>query len=88
MTTDTLFDMASMTKVMVTAPSIMLLAEEGILRLEDKVKRYLSNFTGGGKDGYLSASSLNSLSKVLRRWISIVQNSGPDTRKRSKSSAK
>ena len=49
MTTDTIFDMASMTKVMVTAPSIMLLAEEGILRLEDKVKRYLPNFTGGGR---------------------------------------
>jgi CubicO group peptidase (beta-lactamase class C family) len=46
MTTDTIFDMASMTKVMVTAPSIMLLAEEGILRLDDKVKRYLPNFTG------------------------------------------
>ena len=51
MTTDTIFDMASMTKVMATAPSIMLLAERGVLRLDDKVKRYLPNFTGGGKDG-------------------------------------
>jgi CubicO group peptidase (beta-lactamase class C family) len=51
MTTDTIFDMASMTKVMATAPSIMLLAEKGVLRLDDKVKRYLPNFTGGGKDG-------------------------------------
>jgi CubicO group peptidase (beta-lactamase class C family) len=51
MTTDTIFDMASMTKVMATAPSIMLLAEKGVLRLDDKVKRYLPEFTGGGKDG-------------------------------------
>jgi CubicO group peptidase (beta-lactamase class C family) len=50
MTTDTIFDMASMTKVMATAPSVMLLAERGILRLDDRVKRYLPKFTGGGKD--------------------------------------
>lgn len=50
MTQDTIFDVASMTKVMATAPSIMLLAERGILRLDDRVKRYLPDFTGGGKD--------------------------------------
>lgn len=50
MTTDTIFDMASMTKVMATAPSVMLLAERGVLRLDDRVKRYLPDFTGGGKD--------------------------------------
>ncbi len=50
MTTDTLFDMASMTKVMATAPSILLLAERGAVRLDDKVKRYLPKFVGGGKD--------------------------------------
>jgi CubicO group peptidase (beta-lactamase class C family) len=51
MTNDTIFDIASLTKVIATAPSIMLLVENGTLRLEDKVKRYLPNFTGGGKDG-------------------------------------
>jgi len=51
MTLDTIFDMSSLTKVMATAPSIMLLVESGALRLEDKVKRYLPNFAGGGKDG-------------------------------------
>lgn len=50
MSTDTIFDMASLTKVMATAPSVMLLVESGQLRLEDKVKRYLPKFTGGGKD--------------------------------------
>jgi CubicO group peptidase (beta-lactamase class C family) len=50
MTTDTIFDMASLTKVLATAPSIMLLVERGAVRLDDRVKRYLPSFTGGGKD--------------------------------------
>jgi CubicO group peptidase (beta-lactamase class C family) len=50
MTLDTIFDMASLTKVVATSPSIMLLVEQGRLRLDDKVKRYLPKFTGGGKD--------------------------------------
>jgi CubicO group peptidase (beta-lactamase class C family) len=50
MPADTLFDMASMTKVMATTPSIMVLVENGSIRLGDKVKRYLPKFTGGGKD--------------------------------------
>jgi CubicO group peptidase (beta-lactamase class C family) len=50
MTTDTIFDVASLTKVMATAPSVMMLVENGTLRLDDKVKRYLPGFAGGGKD--------------------------------------
>ncbi len=50
MTLDTIFDIASLTKVMATAPSIMLLVENGSLRLDDKVKRYLPDFSGGGKE--------------------------------------
>jgi CubicO group peptidase (beta-lactamase class C family) len=50
MTVDTIFDVASLTKVMATAPSVMMLVENGTLRLDDKVKRYLPGFAGGGKD--------------------------------------
>jgi CubicO group peptidase (beta-lactamase class C family) len=50
MTTDTIFDMASLTKVLATAPAIILLVERGAIRLDDRVKRYLPQFTGGGKD--------------------------------------
>jgi CubicO group peptidase (beta-lactamase class C family) len=50
MTTDTIFDVASLTKVMATTPAIMLLVERGLVRLEDKVKRYLPEFAGWGKD--------------------------------------
>ena len=50
MTVDTIFDLASLTKVIATTPSIMLLVEKGSLRLREKVHRYLPNFKGGGKD--------------------------------------
>ncbi len=50
MTRDTIFDVSSLTKVMTTTPSVMMLVENGLLRLGDRVSRYLPRFTGGGKD--------------------------------------
>lgn len=41
---DTIFDCASLTKVMVTAPAIMILAEEGKVRLNDRIQVYLPDF--------------------------------------------
>lgn len=49
MTTDTVFDMASITKPVATATSIMILWEQGKLRLEDKVANYLPDFAQNGK---------------------------------------
>ena len=50
MATDTLFDMASITKPMATATSIMLLIERGQLRLTDKVASILPDFAVNGKE--------------------------------------
>ncbi|NVO00111.1 MAG: beta-lactamase family protein [Geobacteraceae bacterium] len=50
MTVDTLFDLASLTKVIATTPSILKLAEEGKLSLVDPVKKLLPEFEGKGKD--------------------------------------
>lgn len=50
MTRDTIFDVSSLTKVMATTPSVMMLVENGLLRLGDRVHRYLPDFKGGGKD--------------------------------------
>jgi uncharacterized protein YbbC (DUF1343 family) len=44
MTMDTLFDIASLTKVVATTPSIMLLIEQGRIRLKDRVSYYVPNF--------------------------------------------
>jgi uncharacterized protein YbbC (DUF1343 family)/CubicO group peptidase (beta-lactamase class C family) len=43
MTEDTIFDAASLTKVIATTPAIMLLIERGRLRLDDPVSRYVTN---------------------------------------------
>lgn len=50
MTIDTVFDMASITKPVATASSIMKLVEAGKLRLEDKVVAFLPEFAPHGKD--------------------------------------
>ena len=47
MTVDTIFDCASLTKVVATTPSIMKLFEQGKLRLDDRVTEYLPEFQGG-----------------------------------------
>ena len=47
MTVDTIFDAASLTKVMATTPSIMKLFEQGRIRLDDPVTRYLPEFQEG-----------------------------------------
>ncbi len=50
MTVDTIFDLASLTKVVATTPCIMRLFEKGQLRLDDPVTRYLPEFQGGKSD--------------------------------------
>jgi uncharacterized protein YbbC (DUF1343 family) len=50
MTTDTVFDLASLTKPIATASSILLLAERGKLRLADRVAQHLPEFAANGKD--------------------------------------
>lgn len=50
MTRDTVFDLASLTKPVATATSIMLLVEQGKLRLSDQVAERLPRFGQNGKD--------------------------------------
>ncbi len=50
MTEDTIFDAASLTKVLATAPAIMLLAERGTLDLDAPVQKYIEEFRRNGKD--------------------------------------
>jgi len=46
----TLFDLASLSKVVATTTAIMLLADRGQLALQQPVQRYLPAFAGDGKD--------------------------------------
>ncbi|HKE55148.1 MAG TPA: exo-beta-N-acetylmuramidase NamZ domain-containing protein, partial [Pyrinomonadaceae bacterium] len=50
MTTDTIFDLASLTKVVATATSIMILVERGKLRLNDPVSLYIPDIKGEGRE--------------------------------------
>jgi uncharacterized protein YbbC (DUF1343 family)/CubicO group peptidase (beta-lactamase class C family) len=50
MTLDTIFDCASLTKVIATTSSMMKLFEQGKFRLNDKVTQYIPEFQGGKSD--------------------------------------
>src|SRR6267142_1105047 len=50
MTLDTIFDLASLTKIVATATSIMILVEQGKVRLSDPVAQFIPEMKGGGRD--------------------------------------
>ncbi len=50
MTADTIFDLASLTKVVATATSIMILVERGKVRLSDPLSLYIPELKGEGRD--------------------------------------
>ncbi len=48
---DAIFDLESISKVVATAPAVMMLVERGVLALDAPVARYLPVFAAHGKDG-------------------------------------
>ena len=50
MTPDTIFDLASLTKIVATATSVMILMERGKLRLSDPVSLHIPELKGEGRD--------------------------------------
>ena len=64
-TVDTVFDVASLTKVLVTAPAILLLHEAGQIDLEAPLLRYLPDCAGGGKDAITVRQLLTHTSGLL-----------------------
>jgi CubicO group peptidase (beta-lactamase class C family) len=51
MAADTVFDLSSLTKPLATTTMVMLLAQQGTLRPEDRVTRFVQNFGAHGKFG-------------------------------------
>ena len=49
-TTDTVYDLASLTKVVSTTTLAMQLFEQGQLKLDDPLTRFYPSFTGGGRE--------------------------------------
>jgi CubicO group peptidase (beta-lactamase class C family) len=50
MAADTIFDLASLTKVTATLPCVLRLVAAGDIGLDDRAGRYLAGLTGAGKD--------------------------------------
>ena len=50
MTTDTLFDLASVTKLVATATSVMILVDRGKVDLDAPVATYVPEFGQNGKE--------------------------------------
>jgi uncharacterized protein YbbC (DUF1343 family)/CubicO group peptidase (beta-lactamase class C family) len=50
MTLDTVFDLASLTKVIATTTAVMQLVEQGKVRMNDPVAKYLPDFAQNGKE--------------------------------------
>jgi CubicO group peptidase (beta-lactamase class C family) len=46
----TVYDLASLTKVVATTSAIMALYDDGVIHLDDPVVKWVPAFTGGGKD--------------------------------------
>jgi len=55
---ETVYDLASLTKVVATTTAIMILFDEGKVSLDAPVSRYLPSFTGGNRDAVTIAHLL------------------------------
>src|SRR5437588_210491 len=75
MTTDTIFDLASLTKVVATTTSIMILIEQGKVRLSDSLVRFIPEIKGGGRDAITIEELLTHMTgfapdfDLRERWI-------------------
>ena len=67
---DTIFDLASLTKVVATAPSVMVLVERGKVRLGDPVARYIPEFAAMGKRNITVEQLMTHRSVSSTTWTS------------------
>lgn len=63
-----LFDLASVTKVIATTSAIMVLYEKGLINLDDKVAKYIPEFDNNGKSG-ITIKNLLLHNSGLKAWI-------------------
>lgn len=78
MTTGTMFDLASVTKVMGTTMGIMLLVDQGRVELDAPVYRYLPDFRDAHKDS-ITVRRLLSHSAGLVQWQPLYYHASNET---------
>ena len=71
MTADTIFDIASLTKVVATTPAVMLLVERGRIALDDAITRYLPELDVYGK-GRITVRHLLTHTSGLRAGLDMA----------------
>ncbi len=69
---DTIYDLASLTKVIVTTTLAMMLVDEGKLELEARVSSFIPAFKGGAKDG-VTVRQLLTHSGGLQWWAPLFK---------------
>jgi uncharacterized protein YbbC (DUF1343 family)/CubicO group peptidase (beta-lactamase class C family) len=72
MTVDTIFDLASLTKVIATTTAVMQLEQQGKIRLNDPVAKYIPEFAQNGKDAITLRQLLTHFSG-LREDLDLTQ---------------
>lgn len=78
MTLDTVFDLASLTKVVATLPSILLLAQDGAVHLEEPVGSFVPDFSGPGKDRVTLRHLLTHTAGLIGHRPFYTQHAGDD----------
>ncbi|HEV3141179.1 MAG TPA: exo-beta-N-acetylmuramidase NamZ domain-containing protein, partial [Vicinamibacterales bacterium] len=78
MTDDTIFDLASLTKVVATTTSVMQLVEQGRIRLRDPVAQFVPEFAAHGKGGVTILHLLTHTSGLAPDLPLEVEFSGTD----------
>lgn len=68
--TRTVYDLASLTKVVATTTAVMLLVEDGRMELDAPVQRYLPEFSGGAK-AIVTVRQLLTHTSGLPAWLDV-----------------
>jgi CubicO group peptidase (beta-lactamase class C family) len=71
-TNETLYDIASLTKVIATLPAVALLVDQGKINLDDPISMYLQEFIGSNKS-HVTIKQLLSHNAGLRSYIPFWQ---------------
>src|SRR5712664_1246488 len=69
MTVDTIFDLASLTKAVATTSAVMKLVEQGKIRLNDPVARYIPEFAGPSDQGETRGGKKEGKDQVTLRHL-------------------
>lgn len=78
-TIDTVFDLASVTKVVATLPVVLMLIDRGAFALDDPIGRVLPEFGVEGERGQVTVRRLLSHTGGLPDWLPVyIDATGPD----------